>query len=760
MIHLEGSSPKLVDPDRLFHSSTPFWARALYRLRWITALLSAGLCLYLVLVAKGVGVDSTNHPFFIRDDKTWYEFEQFKRKFGAADNIVVGVELPDGLSPDAALQLDALEKELGKIPDVADVLGISKTQEYEMGWFGQIKEKALLGPLLEKKESTDALFARRKEWPPQAQHLLSSDGHLAVMVLSVRSGANAADGALSVTRQTLEKNLAPGTRFILTGSAVEQNVFTEKIEKDRRTFVPLCVGVIIVLLLLFHLDFGTLIYGLLVMGGSLAATEALMALLHVKMHALTSLLAPVILIVAVSSTVKVSGVFSLTRATLSPSLRLANAFRAMFLPCFLANLTTFIGFLALTVSHIPAVKDFGLFGAIGTTAAWLLTMLWAPLFEAWAPKPKPHRMNIFEKAGSGISWLARKASWAILLAAAMFITFCVVEIPLIRTSTEFIKIFHSDDPFRKDTEFMLEKMGGIYPLEVVLETPSLSQMRLPETWNKLDAFETAISALPGASHAVGLTSFVRYFEKVVRRPRDEKILGKILDELPKKMGDNFKELATEGCEKLRFTLFMENTDSGMVANLARNIPELARQKLGEGWEVVVTGENRLLTEMSERLVRDEVISVLTAFGIILILIVVMIRSVPYALLGVVPNFVPIAGLFGAMSYLGIGLNTATAMIASVAIGLVFDNTVYILYGYREARAKGLDADKAVTEALSTRFKPVIASSLILAGGFGVTTFGHMIPTVQFGLLSCITIGLATLSDLFVLPALLHIFKPK
>ena len=54
----------------------------------------------------------------------------------------------------------------------------------------------------------------------------------------------------------------------------------------------------------------------------------------------------------------------------------------------------------------------------------------------------------------------------------------------------------------------------------------------------------------------------------------------------------------------------------------------------------------------------------------------------------------------------------------------------------------------------------MASSLVVAGGFAVTLWGQMVTTVQFGVLTCATIGLAMLGDLIVLPALLAIWKPQ
>ena len=102
----------------------------------------------------------------------------------------------------------------------------------------------------------------------------------------------------------------------------------------------------------------------------------------------------------------------------------------------------------------------------------------------------------------------------------------------------------------------------------------------------------------------------------------------------------------------------------------------------------------------------------------------------------------------------------TAMIASIAIGLIFDNTIQLLYRYRDARRSGVVASEAVGAALVRCAQPMIASSLVVAGGFAVTLCGQMVTTVQFGLLTCVTIGLAMLGDLIVLPALLAIWQPR
>lgn len=720
------------------------------------ALLAAGAG---ALASKNLEVDPTNDPFFIKNDSTWTAFERFSAQYGSAQSIAVGIELPQGFTPEAAGRLNALGTELEKIPGVGGMMSLSKVREYRMGWPGRIEEAQLLDAVSKGKETSADFLKRRPSWPPQARHLVSEDGRMAGLVLFLPADPQASIRVLEEARRVVARHQSAGSRVLMTGSAVEQQSFSEKIERDRRIFVPLCIVTIVVLLVAFYRSFASLFYALAVMGGSLAVTQGAMAVLQAKLHAITSLLAPVILIVAVSSTVKASGIFFITPPGRSPEGRLDRAMRLLFAPCLLANVTTVIGFLSLLVSRIPAVRDFGFYGALGTTAAFVFTLLLAPALGTYMREGERTRPS--ENLGGVLARWTGGSSAGILAAALAFSAFSLWKAPEIRVSTDFLKVFRADDPFRLDTESFQKKLGGVYSVELELRPSAARALESARSWDAIDRFENRIEDLPGVSYAFGAPDVVRYFEKtVVRMARSDWLLKKIIDGIVSS-GESSKLWAGRSSpEAVRLTLFIESADTGLVTRTARDIPRIAREILGPDWTVLVTGETRLLSEMSETLVRDELVSVAAAFGIILILLLLVVRSLPYALLCVVPNFLPIAGLFGSMALLGIALNTSTAMIASVTIGLIFDNTVYLIYGYREARTTGMNARAAVACSLSDRVKPMLASSALLWAGFGVTVFGQMIPTSQFGLLSCLTIGFATLSDLLVVPSVLHLLKPR
>ena len=57
-------------------------------------------------------------------------------------------------------------------------------------------------------------------------------------------------------------------------------------------------------------------------------------------------------------------------------------------------------------------------------------------------------------------------------------------------------------------------------------------------------------------------------------------------------------------------------------------------------------------------------------------------------------------------------------------------------------------------------KPIVITTLLLFSGFFVLVFGSIVPTQMFGVLTAFSMVFALIGDLFVLPALILILKPK
>jgi len=91
------------------------------------------------------------------------------------------------------------------------------------------------------------------------------------------------------------------------------------------------------------------------------------------------------------------------------------------------------------------------------------------------------------------------------------------------------------------------------------------------------------------------------------------------------------------------------------------------------------------------------------------------------------------------------------------LGMGTEMTVMVMERYLEERSRGSEKNKAIVTAVQRIGKAILASGLTTIGGFSVLMLSEFVILKDFGLMTVINIGLALLSTLFVLPALLILF---
>ena len=125
----------------------------------------------------------------------------------------------------------------------------------------------------------------------------------------------------------------------------------------------------------------------------------------------------------------------------------------------------------------------------------------------------------------------------------------------------------------------------------------------------------------------------------------------------------------------------------------------------------------------------------------------------------IPNIIPIFLTFGIMGWAGINLDFGTVIVASVAIGLAVDDTIHFISRFKSFYRKVGKYDDAIDLTIRHVGPPIAITSIVLFFGFIVLIVSTFKPIVFFGILAAITMVSAMVADLFVLPALIKVFKP-
>jgi predicted RND superfamily exporter protein len=147
----------------------------------------------------------------------------------------------------------------------------------------------------------------------------------------------------------------------------------------------------------------------------------------------------------------------------------------------------------------------------------------------------------------------------------------------------------------------------------------------------------------------------------------------------------------------------------------------------------------------------------TAFLTVFAVIFVVFRSAKFGVLAIVANTFPVVAVLGLMGWLEISLNVATVMVASVALGIVDDDTIHFIGRYRREVAQGGGALDAVELASMHEARAALTTTIINALSYTVLMVSEYRPTAWFGSLLALTMVLAFIAEVFLVPAVIATF---
>ncbi len=144
----------------------------------------------------------------------------------------------------------------------------------------------------------------------------------------------------------------------------------------------------------------------------------------------------------------------------------------------------------------------------------------------------------------------------------------------------------------------------------------------------------------------------------------------------------------------------------------------------------------------------------------LILLVIVFRSLRYAVVTMIPVLLVACWLYGFMFITGYNLNMMTATIAAISIGVGIDFSIHFTERFRQELRNGLEKKAALVTTSRNTGMALFGTALSTAAGFAVIAFAPMPMFSAFGLLTMIMIILSFLMAIFILPSLLLLFTPS
>ncbi len=746
------------------------------------ALLSASALAALVDLqppALSLTLDPSTEPLLPRDDPERALYEQSVREFGDDEIFAIAMQTPDLFQSEHLEALRRVHDEVARLPGVRRVRSLADVVTFR---YDPERDWVDVGRLFDQVPRSEDALGRLREralGDPLLLHTaVSPDGGTAGLSLSFRSMT---DREFIESRlddriaEILRDSRRPDVAFAVAGRPHAKAQVYRGMVHDLRVLIPLgLLAVAAVLTLAGGSRRGTLLPLATVMIAELW-TFALLAALGRPLTLLSTVLGPVLIAVGSVYGVHVMASYTEIQRDSDPAESGATlAFRTLAhvrLPVTIAAASTQIGFAALLLSDVPAVKEMGAFAVLGVACVTLLSLTALPAALALLPRrdgsslPGPlralhHRfdrgMTAVLDATAGLS-LARP--WTAIGATIALAALSAALIPRIVIDTDYLSYFDPDSAVRRDFERVNQLLAGAIPLYVVVSGAGPGSMREPEALRAVEVLQARVAALPGTSHTASLVDTLRALNRAIERddPTQEKLpdsragVTELLQLTPK---DEVSRLVNANHSRVNLVVRTGEVGSQSIRELAQGIRDAVDGALPPGVSAAPTGNALLLARSADGIARSQPQTVALAAIAIFGLIALALRSLPLGLVAMVPNLLPVLVFFGMLGAGAAPLSLPTSMIGSMALGIAIDDTAHFLVRYGRERRAGADPERAAWATVVAVGRPIAVTSLMLAAGFSVIALSGFAPLREFGVLSALTMLVCVMTDLLILPALL------
>lgn len=211
---------------------------------------------------------------------------------------------------------------------------------------------------------------------------------------------------------------------------------------------------------------------------------------------------------------------------------------------------------------------------------------------------------------------------------------------------------------------------------------------------------------------------------------------------------------------VRIPAFAGETTGELCRELTESIDawlktdQAGRRRQNSTLRYYITGLPLLFEQIEQQFIEDLMITYIGGLILISLTVLLVLRSVQDAATAMIPNVLPAVGVLGGLSLLGIELDVGSVMTASIALGVAVDDTLHFMLWYQQQRKTGLSPRDAVRSSILHCGAPILQTSVICGVGLAVLGFASFLPTMRFGTLIAMMLGVALIGDLLFLPAIL------
>jgi uncharacterized protein len=753
-----------------------FISSAILRYRIAILIVVAIATVFMAFMASKVDMEYRPANLLPQDDSTNINYNKFKELFSEDGNLIVMV-----IQGEELYELNnfrawyTLGQDLKKIDGVDSVFSIAHL--YNLKRNNDLKKfdfERVVQRVPESQEEVDSLYIKIHSLPFYQGLLYNDSTNATLMMVFVNADKfNSKERGDVITQITDLGNIFSNHHLQVhySGLPYIRTVISERVKGEMGKFVGLAALVAAMLLFLFFRSFKVVVVCLLVVTIGVIWSIGTISLFDYRINILMALIPPLIIVIGVPN-----GVFLLNKYHYefknhgNKIKALTRVIQKVGNATFMTNATTALGFATFIFTQSDMLKQFGVVASISIMALFLLSLLIIPSVFSFLPDPKARhtkhleRKWLYHTVDRLVIWVTGYRKYVYIITAVLFFV-GIYGISLIRATGNIVDDLPKDDPVLSDLQFIEDNFNGVMPFEVMIDTKKAGNVTQPGTLKKIDELQTELAYHPELSKSLSIADALKFAKQgfyngnpakyTLINNNERSFIAPYLSGNKDESGLSQMFIDTSRTIT-RVTAQMADIGTTEMDILIKKLrPKVDAIFPPADFDVVLTGTSVVFLKGTNYLVKNLFISLILAIIVIASVMSLLFRSWRMVLVSLVPNLFPLVITAAIMGYAGIPIKPSTILVFSIAFGISVDDTIHFLAKYRqELRHHEWNIKLSVIKSVRETGVSMIYTSIVLFFGFGIFALSNFDGTVALGVLVSVTLFVAMLANLVLLPSLL------
>lgn len=696
------------------------------------------------------------------------ELDAFHRDFGPDDQEIVLVIEGDLFTPSAihALQdLSTALKELNEVESVASLLDVRGRGGFPIKLVPL--DRLTPGQL----ERTKALAL---EHPMAVRQCLSADGRTTVMTVELRgsdiSTSNLERIVNKVSGMARQFLLPVGLSFRMTGHPTSRIELLHTLIYEAIKFTILGIVISGAISFVVFRSLSHVLVACLGPAVGVAWTLGGMAWLGIKIDPLLVILPALMFIIGFTDSVHlVTDMGESRRKGLSRWAAAAAAVEHVGGACLLTAITTAVGFFSLSFARSEIIRKFGLTCTVSTLVLFVAVQMVVPLVAAVAPQRDPRFRAYSPILVSLVAWLEPSYRWllnrprSVALVSLLLTVACFLVSFRLQSDHRWTESLPETSETVKVTQLCDQQFGGSMRAYVVVQWPAGKELASDEVLDALRDTHHACEQIDLPQVPVSLLTFLGSINGPDEGDIDSnEYLVREIALLNRAPPAELRRVLIPERRKTAIAIHVPDIGAARLAPIFGKLEDQLRglEKKYPGFRMHLTGTVVVAYHNTYQMIEDLMWCMSIAGGLIFFITAILFRSPVMGILSVVPNIFPQAITASLLVLTDQPLTINGVLSFTLCLGLSVDDTVHFLMRFREEREQGGPLANVVLRTFLAVGGVVIATSLVLIGGFLGILVSNMPAIRVFACLTAVTLIAAIVGDLIMLPSLLLCFSSE